>query len=210
MTPVQRGVDTSGRPRRQSPVFWSWWDEYVARLGFEPTITQAGWMGDLAADLSGPTHDGDALDLRVWDRTRTEVETMVRVARQMGAAAWLRDKHHGGFSDPHVHLVPGSWAHPSPAAVRQWQACRDGRDGLASNGPDYHPYPLASTWEADDMPYTEKQLRDIIRSEVDAAIERHDEAVTVKRWRVLRRALTNIIRGDRANTATILAELKKD
>lgn len=160
------GTDTSGRPIRMSPVFADWWDAYVAALGFRPTITQGGWMGDLAAALSGPTHDADALDLRVWDRTQSQVEAMVRVARALGAAAWLRNKRHGGFTDPHIHLVPGRWAHPSPSALRQWDACRNGRDGLASNGPDYHPYPLATTPPEDDMPYTKDQLIEIVRDAV--------------------------------------------
>ncbi|WP_028654883.1 hypothetical protein [Nocardioides sp. J54] len=145
------GTDTSGRPIRMSPVFTDWWDLYVDRLGFVPTITQGGWMGDLAAALSSTTHDGDALDLRVWDRTQNQVQAMVREARALGAAAWLRDQRHGGFTDPHVHLVPGRWAHPSASALRQWDACRNGRDGLASNGPDYHPYPLATTPPKDDL-----------------------------------------------------------
>ena len=154
------GTDTSGRPIRMSPVFANWWDLYVETLGFKPTITQGGWMGDLAAALSGPTHDGDALDLRVWDRTQSQVEAMVRVARALGAAAWLRNKQHGGFTDPHVHLVPGRWAHPSASALRQWDACRAGRDGLASNGPDYHPYPLSATPPEDDMYTDDDRARD--------------------------------------------------
>lgn len=145
------GTDSSGRPIRMSPVFADWWTQYVAALGFTPTITQGGWMGPAAAKLSGPTHDGDAIDERVWDRTQSEVEDMVRVARALGAAAWLRNKQHGGFTDPHVHLVPGRWAHPSPAALKQWDACKNGRDGLAGNRADYHPYPLANTPPEDDM-----------------------------------------------------------
>jgi hypothetical protein len=163
---LTRGLDTGGRPIRMSPQMDAWWDLYVAALGFTPTITQGGWMGDLAADLSGPTHDADALDLRVWDRTQNQVEAMVRTARALGAAAWLRNKQHGGFTDPHIHLVPGRWAHPSPSALRQWDALRAGRDGLANNGPDYHPYPLANTPPEDDMPYTEKQLAEIVRAAV--------------------------------------------
>jgi hypothetical protein len=145
------GTDTSGRPIRMSPDMAEWWDLYVDALGFRPTITQGGWMGELAAALSGPTHDGDAIDLRVWDRTQRQVEAMVREARRLGAAAWLRNKQHGGFTDPHVHLVPGRWAKPSASALRQWDACRNGRDGLASNGLDYHPYPLSATPPEDDM-----------------------------------------------------------
>ena len=166
---VTRGRDSSGRPIRMTPLFDEWWDAYCTRLGFTPTITQGGWQGGTGASASAGTHEGDALDLRVWDRSVTQVQAMVRVAREMGAAAWLRDRHHGGFSDPHVHLIPGPWATPAPAAIRQWDAYLRGRDGLASNGPDYHPRPapLVTRWEPDDMSQYAKQL-DAIQNAVDA------------------------------------------
>lgn len=164
------GTDTSGRPIRMSPVMADWWGTFCDHLGFTPTITQGGWMGDLAAKLSGPTHDGDALDLRTWDRTQSQVQAMVRVARVLGCAAWLRNREHGGFSDPHVHLIPGRWAHPSPSALRQWDACKNGRDGLASNGADYHPYPLSGTPPEDDMTPAQQAQLDRIEEKVDRAL----------------------------------------
>lgn len=160
------GTDSSGRPIRMSPVFADWWGEYCDRLGFTPTITQGGWLTNAAA-ASATTHAGDALDMRVWDRTQSQVQAMVRVAREMAAAAWLRDVRHGGFSDPHVHLVPGRWAHPSPSALRQWDACRNGRNGLASNGADYHPYPLATTPPEDDMTPDDRKTLDEIQRTVN-------------------------------------------
>ena len=169
----QYGVDSGGwRPVRMSPVFNAAWEQVVAVLGFRPVITQGGHMGDLAAKASGPTHDGDALDLRVRNLTGAQVEQAVKVLRAHGIAAWLRNVQHGGFKDPHIHAVPGPWAHPSPSALRQWHNLRDGRNGLASNGPDYHPYPLATTPPKDwfDMA-TEKELRAIIRDEL-APIEK--------------------------------------
>lgn len=140
---LTRGTDSSRRPIRMSREFAAVWDRLVDSLGFTPVITQGGWMGSLAAKASGPTHDGDALDLRVWNLRADQVARVIMGLRALGVAAWLRNEQHGGFSDPHIHAVPGRWAHPSPAALRQWDACRNGRDGLASNGRDYHPYPLA-------------------------------------------------------------------
>lgn len=189
------GTDSSGRAIRMSPVFANWWALYVEALGFTPTITQGGWMGPAAAQLSGPTHDGDALDLRVWDRTQLQVEAMVRVARALGAAAWLRNEQHGGFSDPHVHLVPGRWAHPSPAALRQWDACKNGRDGLASNGRDYHPYPLATKPPEDDM-YTDADRARDQRT--------HDRVFHLQRVEKIRFEL------DRTADAARQAELRKE
>ena len=168
----QYGVDSGGyRPVRMTPVFRDVWERVCAELGFTPVITQGGHMGDLAAKLSGPTHDGDALDLRVWNLTQSQVEATVRVLRKYGIAAWLRNKQHGGFTDPHIHAIPGAWASPSPSALAQWNSCRAGRDGLRSNAADYHPYPLATTppkapertWL--DMA-TKQELEDVVRKVV--------------------------------------------
>ena len=155
---LTRGTDSSGRPIRMSREFADVWDRVVDGLGFTPVITQGGWMGTLAAKLSGPTHDGDALDLRVWNLRPYEVAGTIMGLRAYGIAAWLRNEEHGGFKDPHIHAVPGRWAHPSPAALRQWDACKNRRDGLASNGRDYHPYPLADAPPEDDMANYADQL----------------------------------------------------
>lgn len=151
---VTLGTDSSGRPIRESTTFAAALEQVSAKLGWRPVITQGGHMGAAAAEKSGPTHDGDAADFRVRNLTAAQVNDLVRVLRAHGIAAWLRNTQHGGFADPHVHAVPGSWASPSPSALRQWQDCLYGRDGLASHGNDYHPYDLANTPPEDDM-YTD-------------------------------------------------------
>lgn len=197
------GTDSSGRPVRLSPEFADWWRSYVAALGFTPVITQGGWQGGEGASASAGTHEGDALDLRVWDRTQREVEAMVRVGRKRASGAWLRNKIHGGFTDPHVHLVPGRWAHPAPSALRQWDACRNGRDGLASNGADYHPYPLASTPPEDDMADYARQLD---RIEAELKETRAELKIVRRESRNMRIALATRITNEANQVAREVAE----
>lgn len=205
---VTLGRDTSGREIRMSPVFRNWWDAYVDELGFTPTITQGGWMSGAGASASAGTHEGDALDLRVWDRSVREVGRMVSEARDMGCAAWLRDRHHGGFTDPHIHLIPGPWALAAPAAIRQWQSYVKGRDGLASNGPDYHPRPtpLVTRWSP-GMAYTEKDRE---RDEKKVADDKARAVRTLKFQKVVLRRLAaadkdlDAVRGD---VLRVLSEL---
>lgn len=197
---VTRGRDSSGRPIRMSQEYAAVYDQVCDVLGFTPVITQGGFMGELAAELSGPTHDGDALDLRVWNLTARQVQDVIRVLRAHGVAAWLRNLEHGGFKDAHIHAVPGRWAHPSSSALRQWEACRNGRDGLASNGPDYHPYPLAKTPPEDDMYTAEDRERD---QKAAAQIQvTHDRVANLQRVEKLRFQI------DQATDAKQVADLK--
>lgn len=146
-TPVRVGTDSSGRAIWMTPTMKAWWEAYVRHLGFTPTITQGPWQekNGGGADASAGYHDkGAALDLRVWDRTPDEVGKMIREARRGGAPAWLRDLAHGNFSDAHVHLAVPDDLPMDDGLAAQVDAYVRGRDGLASNGPDYHwrPVPL--------------------------------------------------------------------
>lgn len=131
--------------------------------------------GDAAA--SGNTHReggaGDFTDLPGGDGE-------VWVARQMGAdATWARKYNwdgRGGMA--HQHTVLRGCPHNGPARY-QIDAVDDGFNGLGSGGrgaPDPGPRPLSGrTWregiawaleQGDDMPFTEKELRDIVSSEI--------------------------------------------
>ena len=195
------GHDTSGREIRMSPLFNKWWIEYVDELGFTPTITQGGWAEGQGATASAGTHEGDALDLRVWDRSVREVGLLISVAREMGCAAWLRDRHHGGFTDPHVHMIPGPWGHAAPTAARQWDAYLRGRDGLASNGPDYHPRPdpLVTRLEP-HMAYTDADR------ETFAAFVKQEKA-RADRNLAFQRAVSKALRADDKDRGEILDKL---
>lgn len=146
-TVVRVGTDSSGRPIYMTRKMRRWWRRVCIRLGFTPTIVQGAWMakaGGGAAASAGYHDGGGCLDLRVWDLTGDQQVKVIRVLRSMGAAAWLRGTAHG--MDPHIHLVFGSDSGLTTGARSQWNAYLDGRDGLASNGIDYHwrPNPLVT------------------------------------------------------------------
>lgn len=142
-----RGTDSSGRGIWATDYMWSWWLRVCSTLGFAPTITQGAFMARAGggAAASAGVHDlGGCFDLRVRDLTDAQVDRVIRTCRQLGAAAWLRNMDHGGFKDPHIHLVLGADQPLSPGAKMQFVAYMNGRDGLAGNGKDYHwrPDPL--------------------------------------------------------------------
>ena len=88
----RRGTDTSGRAIWMSDRLAAWWDGYVDRLGFTPTIVQGAWMikNGGGADASAGYHDrGGCLDLRTWDKTPVQQEAMVRVAREGGGGGHI-------------------------------------------------------------------------------------------------------------------------
>lgn len=166
-TVVRVGTDSSGRPVLMTRKMRSWWRRVETRLGFKPTIVQGAWMakaGGGAAASAGYHDGGGCLDLRVWDLTGDQQVKLIRVLRSMGAGAWLRGTAHG--MDPHIHLVLGSDSGLSTGARSQWNAYLAGRDGLASNGIDYHwrPTPLVTT-----PPPSARKARESIQAAVDEA-----------------------------------------
>lgn len=180
----QRGTDTSGRAIWMSDRMADWWDGYVERLGFTPTIVQGAWMlkNGGGAQASAGYHDkGGCLDLRVWDRAPAEQAAMVRVARKGGAGAWIRDQRpdRGGM-DPHLHLVLGDDHDLADGAAQQWRDYVAGRSGLASRGPDYHPRPsplithIPTDWNPDIMA-TKEELEKIVAAQIKAAVPTADQ-----------------------------------
>ena len=172
------GTDTSGRTIYVTAFMHDWWESVVTALGFRPTIVQGAFMtrnGGGAADSAGYHDQGGCMDVRTWDLTTSQVDALVWQARTHGAAAWRRDKTplHGGM-DPHCHITLGSDSPLSAGAAESWRSYLAGDNGLAGNAPDYEkrPNPLVLTPPPeDDMPYTEKQLTDIVRAAVAAELE---------------------------------------
>lgn len=170
MTILARGTDSSGRTIRASREMWKVWDAACAELGFTPTIVQGGFMGSAAASASAGTHGGDALDVRLWDRTSAERAAMIHVFRSHGLAYWERYESQG--FDLHAHMIPGPWASPSAGALQQWTAYLNRRDGLANNGPDYHwrPAPLVTKPpQEEDIVASIEDLRKVVREEIAQA-----------------------------------------
>lgn len=187
----QRGTDTSGRAIFATDYMWSWWLDVCDALGFTPTVVQGAFMtraGGGATESAGYHDAGGCFDLRTWDRTADEVERMVRVLRLHGAAAWRRDERHG--MDPHLHFVLGTDKPLAAGALDQWQDYIEGRNGLASNGPDYEwrPSPLVLTPPEDDMPYSPEQLTKIVRDAVAAELDNY-KAAERERYRKVREAI---------------------
>lgn len=168
---MQRGTDSSGRPIKASAEFWAVWDQCCDELGFTPTIVQGGWQAGGGASASATTHEGDAFDLRLWDRTAAERNRMIHVFRDHACAYW--ERYESQNFDLHAHMVPGPWASPSPGALNQWQQYLNGTDGLYYAGPDYHyrPSPLVTTPPEDPMADYATQL-DRIERKIDASRER--------------------------------------
>lgn len=107
--------------------------EYAEELaGKTFVVTQGSY--NTSVDASAGTHaGGGAVDLRwTWD------DADILALRRAGFAAWHRTPAQGGWPH-HIHAVLVDHPALSPAAARQVQAYRDGRNGLANNGPDDGP-----------------------------------------------------------------------
>ncbi len=110
------------------------------------------------------------------------------VARQMGAdATWTRHQNWDGKGGiAHNHSVLTGCPH-NGACRYQIDEVRAGGDGLLGTAPDPGPRPLSGrTWrqgiewarqQEDDMPYTEKQLRQIAHEEAVKAISEQTDAI---------------------------------
>lgn len=109
------------------------------RLGYELTIVQGSYnAGGVSA--SAGTHDGGGvLDLASWDAANK-----VRVARALGAFAWLRPDLPGVWGE-HIHLGirnHGRLAQAAQDQQRDYDA-KPPRNGLANHAVDdtWHPSP---------------------------------------------------------------------
>jgi len=133
------------------------------RLGYELTIIQGSY--NKGVGQSAGTHDGGgALDLADYGW-----QNKVRVLRNIGFAAWRRPTI-PGLWNAHIHAIAIGDKEMSPSAHNQVVAYYNGRDGLASNGPDPHPrpnpIPVFAYWRTFFVPvkaarkaFTEKPVR---------------------------------------------------
>lgn len=98
--------------------------------------------GGVAA--SAGTHDGGgAVDIKTLHLTTVQRRRLVRWLRRAGFAAWFRPAV-AGLWGPHVHAILLDHPHASAGAKAQMVAYRNGRNGLANNGPDvgWRPDPI--------------------------------------------------------------------
>lgn len=170
----QRGVDSSGRPILATDLYWQVWQAVLDRPRVAPfahlvTIVQGAFMTRVGggASASAGYHDlGGCIDTRTWNLTSGQESVLLWEGALCGLIGWKRDAAHGGM-DEHTHWI-GGWDQPlASGADYQWRQALAGRDGLASNGPDYHPrppgwphFPPASTLEEHLM--TDQQYNTVI------------------------------------------------
>lgn len=174
------GTDSNGRPIFMTAYMHDWFEAICAELGFTPTIVQGAFMARAGggADASAGFHDlAGCLDFRVWDLTSTQQHALVHALRWGGAAAWIRDKAHGGF-DPHCHMLLGTDEPLASGAAWQWLNYISGGDGLSSGGRDYHPRPRPlvtvppdSLMEEQMKPEDFDKIRSIVHDELSKAGE---------------------------------------
>lgn len=137
---VKVGTDSSGRPIYMTRYMARWVERLRARLPFPIVITQGAFMTQAGggAPQSQGYHDlGGCIDFRTRDLSAVQKRVLVRTARELGAALWIRDETHGGFEE-HAHCLLGSDRPLAAGAKIQWGNYLNGGDGLASGGRDYH------------------------------------------------------------------------
>lgn len=148
----QHGTDSSGRPLLFTNAFWTVWLAILAHPRVRPFAANIVWVQGAfmsrvpggGATASAGYHDlAGCGDVRTWNLTTEQERALWWVSCLVGAIYfWKRDLSaaHGGM-DEHGHGL-AVWDQPlaSGAQVQRGQAL-GGRDGLASNGPDYHPRP---------------------------------------------------------------------
>jgi hypothetical protein len=119
-------------------------------------ISQGSYSTSIAG--SAGTHSGGgAADAHVVGYTKAGITEVVRALRQAGApATWERKRgaKYGNFDIHHIHMVVAGCSHASKAAKRQLTKVKNGRDGLARNGPDYEPKVTYRTWRQAWSKYT--------------------------------------------------------
>ncbi len=111
-------------------------EKYAKQMGVRVPffVVQGSYSNDVSA--SGGTHDhGGALDLRTWDRPRSEVVKMVKALRMAGFAAWKRG-YGGDTFDPHIHVIAIGDKQLSSSARNQVREYFAGGDGLIGSAPD--------------------------------------------------------------------------
>jgi hypothetical protein len=150
-------------------------------LGYELTILQGvgGAVASAGTHLGKNGEGGRAVDLSDYDADRK-----VAVLKRLGFAVWVREAIPGLWG-PHIHGVLILFRFDNergiaPSAFRQIGAYRDGRDGLAGNGRDPHPWrpnPIPVWTHADYLRTFEEPVIKPTRTPVTRARNRIVEAM---------------------------------
>lgn len=137
-------------------------------------ITQGSY--NTSVSQSAGTHaGGGAVDLRAIGRTTAERAEIVAKARKIGFAAWLRTPSQGDWPY-HVHAIAIGCPDLSSGARNQVTAYKNGRNGLATNGPDDGPRTYVSwTWEKYKSTYPDLLTEDELSAADVKAINAYTE-----------------------------------
>lgn len=148
--------------------------EFVCGLTF--VLTQGSYNPGGVQGSAG-THDGGgAVDISLKDAKTGALFPKVRrerirsATRQVGFASWIRDPSQANWPW-HTHAIAMGDPDLSPAARDQVTAYKNGRNGLASNGPDDGPRKwVNTTWEKWEKahpnwrdPFTPAQYANLMR-----------------------------------------------
>lgn len=118
--------------------------EEAERLsGVKVHLIQGSYNSGVSA--SAGTHDGGgAYDVWPWSGSRSDATKFVNAARRKGGATW--DRTGKGNWQPHIHGIVVGNDRASYGAKNQVSEYRNGYDGLAGSGRDYHwrPSPITA------------------------------------------------------------------
>lgn len=126
---------------------------------------------------SAGTHDlGGVTDHNQWS------DDQLRIQRECGGAAWFRTPAEG--FDYHTHIVLIGCPHLSSGAADQVVDYRNGRNGLANNGPDTGPDVPYITWQDAYYKYVDQvggdDVPDVIKGQ-----RSNDQEISGDDWRAL-------------------------
>lgn len=160
---IKLGRDTSGRPLYVDKTTLEKLRYAEAMSGLSFVIVQGSWRGGKGAKASAGTHDrGGVIDLRSRDFTSEQKQLALLWLRRAGLIAWLRTKAQG--FDEHFHAIDYGNPDLHPTAADQVLDWKNGRNGLASNGPDDGPDvdipKTCPTIPAPEKPMTVRALHD--------------------------------------------------
>lgn len=118
------------------------WAEEQAGVRLTPS---QGSYNKGGVGASAGTHDGGgAVDLSTTGLSRDDELKVIKALRQAGFAAWRRNPIPNLWGE-HIHAIAIGDRDLAPAAANQVTAYRNGRNGLADNGPDnaaFRPDPI--------------------------------------------------------------------
>lgn len=184
---IQRGLDSSGRPLKNTRLKWAAYDLINGRMAGKLVIIQGAFMGSGGADASAGTHElAGCNDVRRWNLTSVEAARTIDIANEVGEIWWERT-YAQGF-DPHFHNLLPNDGPLHPDALAQVAGFNRGENGLASRGADTHqrpsrPLPLFTFQEDDMFEEADRKKLNHLSEQVENLRKRLNEGLSAERQR---------------------------